>query len=153
MQRGAVVYISLRDRLPCDGACLPAPDLPFAEALAWAARGGAAEDSAEPEDPAETEAAGEPEAPAATPPSPAERLWQAALQRLRLELPRAVLDGYLAEARLASVAGDHCLIAAATPQARDWLRARLTTALTRALSEAAGRPVRVEVTVDGSKPP
>ena len=153
MQRGAVVYISLRDRLPCDGACLPPPDLPFPEALAWAARSGAAEDSAEPEDPAEPDAAGEPEPPAGPPPSPEEGLWQAALRRLRLELPRRVLDGYLAEARLVSIAGDHCLIAAASPQARDWLSARLTTALTRALSEAAGRPMSVEVTVAGTGPP
>jgi hypothetical protein len=40
VKRGAVVYISLRDRLPCDPAYLPPPELPFDLALAWVVRGG-----------------------------------------------------------------------------------------------------------------
>jgi len=139
VQRGAVVYISLRDRLPCDAACLPPPELPFAEALAWAARGGEAESPPEPEGPAEPQAAAQPD-----PPTPEEQVWQAALAQLRRELPRGSLNAYLAEARLVSLSADRCVLAASPPAAR-WLRNRLSAVLARVVSEAAGRGVRVEV--------
>jgi hypothetical protein len=137
MQRGAVVYISLRDRLPCDSAYQPPPDLPFADALAWAARGGEAEEPPLPELPDEP-------GPPPTPPTPGEQVWQAALAQLRRELPRGSLNGYLAEARLVSLSADRCVLAASPPACR-WLRSRLSTALARAVSEAAGRAMAVEL--------
>jgi hypothetical protein len=81
--------------------------------------------------------------------SPADDLWHAVIERLARELPAAVIDSQLRPARLVSLNGDRCLIAAPTPQSRDWLASRLTLVLARALSQLTGRDIRVEIEVVG----
>src|SRR5207248_3525375 len=136
VKRGAVVYISLRDRLPCDPAYLPPPELPFEAALAWAVRGG--ED--EPDDDRDDDdgnddqndvnndqtlrALRETLRGAGGAVSAEDELWQALIARLARELSPAVIDSQLRPARLLALSPERCLIAAATPQSRDWLRLR-----------------------------
>ena len=164
VKQGAVVYISLRDRLPCDPAYLPPPELPFDLALAWALRGG----EAEPEAVADTNDENDindinddnddknknahrtlraPEAQRVLP-GPEEPLWRAVIERLARELPAAVIDSQLRPARLVSLDGDRCRIAAPTPQSRDWLQTRLAGVLARAVCELTGRVLAIEVVVD-----
>ena len=143
MKRGAVVYISLRDRLPCDPAYLPPPELAFEAALAWAARGG----EAEPEPAGD----GEPAAAARTPPrpeTPTEALWHTVLERLSLELPPSVVAGHLCALRPVRLDERRCVLAAPTAQSRDWLTRRLGSVVARALGEATGRNITVEFVSD-----
>jgi len=147
VQAGAVVYISLRDRLPCDSAYLPPPDLPFAAALAWALRGGEPEEIDEPADLDSDETLAGSDA-AAVCETPEDQLWRALLERLSGELPRATLDGQLRPARLAAFDDHCCLIAAPTPQSRDWLNARLRTVLAQALGELTHKTMTVEIIVE-----
>jgi hypothetical protein len=152
VKRGAVVYISLRDQLPCDPAYLPPPALEFDAALAWALRGGEAAWPEERADPAGDDLAAASPGPTAQgwpSPTPEAELWQALLARLSRELSPAVMDSQLRPARLLALGAERCLIAAATPQSRDWLRTRLAAVLARALAELAGRPLSVEIVVDG----
>ena len=144
VKRGAVVYISLRDRLPCDPAYLPPPELAFEAALAWAARGG----EAEPEPAGD----GEPEAAATRmpprPETPAEALWHTVLERLSLELPPSVVAGHLCALRPVRLDERRCVLAAPTAQSRDWLTRRLGSVVARALGEATGRNITVEFVSD-----
>ena len=158
VKRGAVVYISLRDRLPCDPAYLPPAALPFEAALAWALRGGEAEpEPAEPDDEAddgrqtnETPGVGFAQTPGVMGrgASAEDDLWRAVIARLARELSPTVIDAQLRPARLLAVGPDRCLIAAPTPQSRDWLRTRLAAVLARALAELTGRALSVEIVVD-----
>ena len=144
VQRGAVVYISLRDGLPCDSAYLPPPALPFEAALAWALRGGEDEPDEAGEDADDDQALMVAEVPA----SPEDDLWRALIARLAGELSPAVIDAQLRPARLLSLGAERCLIGAPTPQSRDWLRTRLAAVLARALSELTGRALAVEIVVE-----
>lgn len=149
VQRGAVVYISLRDRLPCDPAYLPPPDLPFDAALAWAVRGGEDEPADEPDgDVIDASDTADADQTLRVSDSPEDDLWRAVIERLARELPGAVIDARLRPARLISLDGDRCLIAAPTPQSRDWLAARLSSVLARAVRELTGRELAIEVVVD-----
>ena len=163
VQRGAVVYISLRDRLPCDPAYLPPHALPFEAALAWALRGG--EDEPEPteSDDAAADAAADDVsaidgqlppsfkgrgAGGVRSPSAEDDLWQALIARLSRELSPAVIDSQLRPARLLSLGAERALIGVPTAQSRDWLRTRLAAVLARALAELTGRALSVEIVVD-----
>jgi len=148
VKRGAVVCISLRDRLPCDPAYLPPPELVFTEALAWALRGGEA--ARPPDDEADGDDSRNAPAPApAALESPEARLWQAVVAQLALELPRAVIDAQLRPARLAALGPERCTLVVPTPQSRDWLALRLKPVLARALRELTGRVLAIDIEADG----
>ena len=155
IKRGAVVYISLRDRLPCDPAYLPPPGLAFEAALAWAARGGEAEP--EPADAEEAavaagagagETAGAAEAAPAEPDTPEWALWHKVLERLSLELPPSVVAAHLCALRPARLDERRCVLAAPTRQSRDWLTRRLAGVVARALGEETGKNITVEFVSD-----
>jgi hypothetical protein len=171
VKRGAVVYISLRDRLPCDPAYLPPPELPFDAALAWALRAGEAEPNDDNDDGVDNDVNNATASASAIdlplPPSrsclgkiegrgaggvrsstPEADLWQALIARLARELSPAVIDSQLRPASLLSLGADRCLIGVPTPQSRDWLRTRLAAVLARALAELTGRALSVEIVVD-----
>jgi hypothetical protein len=139
VKRGAVVYISLRDRLPCDPAYLPPAGLPFEAALAWAARGGEAE-------PEPDQAGDEAEMPAEPGPgeSPEAALWNRTRERLSRELPASLMAAHLGGLRLAALDEQRCVLATRSAQSRDWLARRLTAVVARALTEESGQRLTVE---------
>ena len=142
VQRGAVLYISLRDRLPCDSAYLPPADMPFPAALAWALRGGEDEEPEFARDDVDPPGASP---PAPEPETPEAALWRAVLDRLSLELPSGLLQARLLDARLLSLTAGACVIGAPTPQSRDWLANRLSAVLARALKDLTGRDLEVQI--------
>jgi len=146
VQRGAVVYISLRDRLPCDPAYMPPPELPFEAALAWAMRGGEIEP--EPDELDDDEDETTEQTPGVSGASPERELWQALIARLSRELSPAVIDSQLRPARLLALGPERALIGVPSTQSRDWLRTRLAAVLARALAELTGRALAVEIVVD-----
>jgi hypothetical protein len=157
VKQGAVVYISLRDRLPCDPAYLPPSELPFDLALAWALRGGEAEpdnDIDDVDDISDINDSNDADQTLTVSETlrvlenPEDRLWSAVIDKLSRELPAAVIDSQLRPARLVALEEDRCLIAATTPQSRDWLQTRLAAVLARALSQLSGRVLAIEVVVD-----
>ena len=137
---GALVYIALRDGLPCPPEYLPPPELPFASALAWALHGGAADEPAADPEGAADEA---PPEPAFGRDAAQNALWQAACARLTLEVRPALLAPWLRGTRLRAGPEGECQVVAPTPQARDWLANRLAHRLERILAELSGGPVRV----------
>jgi hypothetical protein len=150
VQRGAVVYISLRDRLPCDSAYLPPPELLFEAALAWALRAGEPEppepdDADDADDANDTDQTFRVSETLKVSGSPEDQLWRAVLDRLSRELPRGVLDSQLRPARLVSLDPQRCVILAPSPQSRDWLATRLVGVLERALREVTGQEMTVEI--------
>ncbi len=163
MKRGALVYISLRDRLPCHPAYLPPPELAFADALAWAMRAGEAEprdpdadddydgddtNSSDGSDTNQTLRVGYAQTLRVLE-SPEAQLWRAVVERLALELPRAVIDAQLLPARLVALAPDRCRILVPTRQSRDWMALRLAPVLARALREITGRALAIDIEADG----
>lgn len=87
------------------------------------------------------------------PPGPSdgtpEGIWRRALGLLELELTRATFTTWLAGSRCVRWEGDVLRVRVASPQARDWLKARLLGVVERAVARAAGRPVRVQFVVEG----
>lgn len=78
-----------------------------------------------------------------------EGIWRRALGLLELELTRATFTTWLAGSRCVGWEGDVLRVRVASPQARDWLKARLLGVVERAVARAAGRPVRVRFVVEG----
>lgn len=67
-----------------------------------------------------------------------DRLWAAVLLQLRMELPRATYDTWLAPTRLIAVQAGTYTIAAPSTYACEWLEHRMQGALKRTLSSVAG---------------
>ncbi|HQJ11566.1 MAG TPA: DnaA N-terminal domain-containing protein, partial [Anaerolineae bacterium] len=64
----------------------------------------------------------------------AQRLWQAALGELELQLTRAMFDTWLRDSRCITLEDDHCLvIGVKNGYAVEWLENRLYTVIQRVL--------------------
>jgi chromosomal replication initiator protein len=77
----------------------------------------------------------------------AERLWQAALGRLEIEMPRATFDTWVRDAELLSFEDGEFIIGVENAYARDWLGERLLNQVKQLLTELAGRTMAVRFVV------
>jgi len=71
-------------------------------------------------------------------------VWQRALSELQSKVSRAAFEGWLKHIKPVSFVDDVLTVAVPSEFARDWLEKRARRPLTRALNEAAGRPVEIE---------
>lgn len=77
----------------------------------------------------------------------AERLWQAALGQLQIEMPRAEFDTWIRDAELLSYEDGEFTVGVRNAFARDWLSDRLRPTVERILGGIAGRTVEVKFVV------
>ncbi len=77
----------------------------------------------------------------------AERLWQAALGQIQLEMPRASYDTWVRDAELLAYEDGEFIVGVRNAYARDWLQARLLPTIKRILTGMAGRTVEVRFIV------
>lgn len=77
----------------------------------------------------------------------AERLWQAALGQLQVEMPRAAFETWVRDAELLAYEDGQFIVGVQNAFARDWLAERLGPTVTRVLSGIAGRTVEVRFVV------
>ncbi|NIS82399.1 MAG: chromosomal replication initiator protein DnaA [Anaerolineales bacterium] len=77
----------------------------------------------------------------------AERLWQAALGELQLEMPRATFDTWVRDAELLAYEDGSFIIGVQNAFARDWLQERLLSTVKRVLSRIVGSTVEVRFVV------
>ena len=77
----------------------------------------------------------------------AERLWQAALGQLQVEMPKAAFDTWVRDAELLAYEDGQFIVGVQNAFARDWLAERLGPIVTRVLSGIAGRTVEVRFVV------
>ncbi len=66
------------------------------------------------------------------------RIWQAALGELQLELTRATFETWLRNSRLVACEDGVFVIGVANSYARDWLESRLRAVVTRVLTRLTG---------------
>jgi chromosomal replication initiator protein len=64
----------------------------------------------------------------------AEQAWQAALEQLPLEMPKASFDTWVRDSRLVSYEDGLYVVGVRNTYARDWLERRLSSTLTRLLA-------------------
>lgn len=83
----------------------------------------------------------------------AERAWQMAVELLRLDMPKAAVDRYLAPAFLQRFDPQppRLIVAAPTAYARDWMTDRLTSTLRRMLIGICDQDVAVEFVALGEE--
>jgi hypothetical protein len=74
-------------------------------------------------------------------------VWSAALAALQGQMTRNTFDDLLTGSRLAIIDPDRCRIAVRNRHAHEWLTAKWQPQVTRAISQAIGRPVQVEFVV------
>ena len=67
----------------------------------------------------------------------AERLWQAALGQLQVEMPKAAFDTWVRDAELLAYEDGQFIVGVQNAFARDWLAERLGPIVTRVLSGIA----------------
>jgi chromosomal replication initiator protein len=77
----------------------------------------------------------------------AERLWQAALGQLQMELPRATFDTWVRDAELLAYEDGAFIVGVQNAYARDWLEDRMLSTVKRVLTGLAGRTVEVRFVV------
>ena len=77
----------------------------------------------------------------------AERLWQAALGQLQVEMPRAKFETWIRDAELLSYEDGEYVIGVKNAFARDWLDDRLRPTIKQVLGGIAGRTVEVRFVV------
>lgn len=77
----------------------------------------------------------------------AERLWQAALGQLQVEMPRSAFETWVRDAELLTYEDGEFVVGVQNAFARDWLEDRLRSTVTRVLSGIAGRTVEVRFVV------
>lgn len=77
----------------------------------------------------------------------ANRIWQAALGELQLELTRATFETWLRNSRLVACEDGVFVIGVANTYARDWLESRLRSVVTRVLTRLTGRTASVRFVV------
>jgi chromosomal replication initiator protein len=82
----------------------------------------------------------------------AERLWQAALGQLQLEMPRATFDTWVRDAELLAHEDGAYIIGVQNAYARDWLEDRMLATVKRVLTGLAGRTVEVRFVVWQGEP-
>ena len=77
----------------------------------------------------------------------AERLWEATLGQLQLEMPRAAFDTWVRDAECLAYEDGTFVIGVQNAYARDWLEDRLTSTVRRVLTSIVGRSVEVRFVV------
>jgi chromosomal replication initiator protein len=77
----------------------------------------------------------------------AERLWQAALGQLQMEMPRATFDTWVRDAELLANEDGTYVIGVKNAYARDWLEERLLSTVKRVLTGIVGSTVEVRFIV------
>ena len=77
----------------------------------------------------------------------AERLWQAALGQLQVEMPRAKFETWIRDAELLSYEDGEFVVGVKNAFARDWLDDRLRPTIKQVLGGIAGRTVDVRFVV------
>ena len=77
----------------------------------------------------------------------AERLWDAALGQLQLEMPRAAFDTWVRDAELLTYEDGTFIVGVQNAYAKDWLEDRLRSTVTRVLTGIAGRSADVRFVV------
>ena len=77
----------------------------------------------------------------------AERLWQAALGQLQMEMPRAAFDTWVRDAEYLAYEDGTFVIGVHNAYARDWLEDRLLSTVKHVLTGIAGRTVAVRFVV------
>ena len=77
----------------------------------------------------------------------AERLWQAALGQLQMEMPRATFDTWVRDAELLAYEDGAFIVGVQNAYARDWLEDRMLATIKRVLIGLAGRTVEVRFVV------
>lgn len=77
----------------------------------------------------------------------AERLWQAALGQMQMEMPRAMFDTWVRDAELLTYEDGTFIIGVQNAYARDWLNDRLLSTIKRVLTGIVGRTVKVRFVV------
>jgi chromosomal replication initiator protein len=77
----------------------------------------------------------------------AERLWQAALGQLQVEMPKAAFDTWVRDAQLLAYEDNQFIVGVANAFARDWLAERLGPIVNRVLTGIAGRTMAVRFVV------
>ncbi len=77
----------------------------------------------------------------------AERLWQAALGQLQIEMPRAAFDTWVRDAEFLAYEDGTFVIGVQNAYARDWLEDRLLSTVKHVLTGIAGRTVAVRFVV------
>lgn len=77
----------------------------------------------------------------------AERLWQAALGQLQVEMPRSAFETWVRDAELLTYEDGEFVVGVQNAFARDWLQDRLRSTVKRVLSGIAGRTVEVRFVV------
>jgi chromosomal replication initiator protein len=81
-----------------------------------------------------------------------ERLWQAVLGQLQMELPRSTYETWVRHAELLTVEDGTYVVGARNAYARDWLEDRLLPSVKRILAGLTGRTVEVRFIVWQDEP-
>ena len=79
--------------------------------------------------------------------SSAERLWEAALGRLQLQVTRPSFDTWLRDTRGLSLAGHHMVVSVPTTFTAEWLDKRMYSLIEKAVTVVARHPVEVSFQV------
>ena len=77
----------------------------------------------------------------------AERVWDAALGQLQIEMPRAAFDTWIRDAELLTHEDGTFIIGVQNAYARDWLEDRLRSTVSRVLTSVTGRSSEVRFVV------
>ena len=77
----------------------------------------------------------------------AERVWDAALGQLQLEMPRATFDTWVRDAELLAYEDGTFIVGVQNAYARDWLEDRLRSTVSRVLTSVTGRSSAVRFVV------
>jgi chromosomal replication initiator protein len=78
----------------------------------------------------------------------ADRVWQAILDQLRLQMPKATFDTWIKDTRIISHDSDKLIIGTGSAYAKDWLENRLSSTINRTAAHVLGRTVNIQFTVD-----
>jgi chromosomal replication initiator protein len=81
-----------------------------------------------------------------------ERLWQAVLGQLQMELPRSTYETWVRHAELLTVEDGTYVVGARNAYARDWLEDRMLASVKRILAGLTGRTVEVRFVVWQDEP-
>ncbi|MDH4111735.1 MAG: chromosomal replication initiator protein DnaA [Actinomycetota bacterium] len=86
----------------------------------------------------------------ATPEHEAREAWAHVLERAREELPETTVVMWFADVRPLDLSGDSISLAVPSPLVRERLQHNHLALIERASQEAAGRPLKVEFSIDGA---